>query len=346
MVIENQKLLDALTVLGNAVAKKITRSVVEQKIELVVEDGVLYGYASDTINNMRVAISDTTEDLLAVVDYNILYNLIKVNTNKDITLTTDSRALLVKSPSVKCKLPILKDASDNVVRISDFWKKITMPTTYKKIDFSDLKSYMGIIKSVIIENFVIPCYSGVFFAKDYILASDTDNAIKISKGYFDEDGILLTARAVEYMAQLKEVDYNIDNNMLFIKTDNVEFITLLQDKSEYQAEDISNLFTVSMDYTTTFDGESFNTGLSTSKLFDFAEIGIDFTKDGLFITHPSNDFNFRVSENTGGDYQYKLKYDCANRLMISKDEITIHYGDPHMIIVAHDEIQGLFSTGA
>ena len=58
MVIENQKLLDALTVLGNAVAKKITRSVVEQKIELVVEDGVLYGYASDTINNMRVAISD------------------------------------------------------------------------------------------------------------------------------------------------------------------------------------------------------------------------------------------------------------------------------------------------
>ena len=74
MRISKNTLFDALTILKDVVSSDKLKSIATSKVELSVKDGTLYGYAFDEINYIKVAITDVTEDILATVDFNSLYN--------------------------------------------------------------------------------------------------------------------------------------------------------------------------------------------------------------------------------------------------------------------------------
>ena len=349
MRISKNTLFDALTILKDVVSSDKLKSIATSKVELSVKDGTLYGYAFDEINYIKVAITDVTEDILATVDFNSLYNIVKATRSDVVDLSSDNKALSFKSEDLNCKLPILVDSSNTIVLISDFWDNVNKPTTFKKANFETLKAYIPNIKSVLIENFVIECYSNVYFSTDKIMVTDTDNIITINQSYFDTN-VLLNMRAVEFLSKLAEVEYAIDDGKLFINNDNVEFVSIIQDDSEYQYDDLNNLFTAQFDYSITISGEDYNTAIGLSKLFSYPNIDLHFTKKGLFFTIPQMKFEYRLSDtpfvsNDGkDDFTYTLKSEIAEKLLISKQELTLNYGDPSIINVNFDNIQGIFSV--
>lgn len=344
MKINTNDLTNALATLGNGISKKSTAPVVTQMVELSTKDGALYGYTSDEVNYIKIKIADTTEELLAVVDYNTLFSLIKATRSEEIELKSDSKALNVKSPDLKCKLPILVDSVGNIVSISKFWDTIKQPTDYKTVDFSDLKNYMSIIRSIIKEDFVIPCYSFVYFNKDKIMVTDTDNVVEIDRAYFDKD-ILLNINTVDFLSKMSEVDTYISDEQLFIHTNNIDFISVLMDKSEYQFSDMDELFTADIDYSTTISGESLSTAINMSKLFGFTAVQLNFGDKGVFFNIPQNDFNYRLSETPTNDYSYAINTELASKLLINKQDLEVSYGLAELIKVSVDGVQGIFSIG-
>ena len=342
MKVSTNELVTALSLLGNGISKKSTARIETKMVELSVEDGVLYGYTSDGINYIKTKISDTTEDILAVVDYNMLNNLVKATSSETISIKADAKVVSIKATDLSCKLPILIDSMGNIVKISKFWSTVTIPKTYNTVDFSSLNEYIPTLKNVIKEDFVIPCYSCVFFNKDYIMASDTDNLIRIDVSYFDSD-ILLTLNTTEFLAKLGEVDTCVTDDMLFVHTDTLDFISRLQDKSEYQNEDLNGLIEVSQPYNVNISGEKLATALNMSKLFGFNVVQLVFGSDGVFFKVPQQDFNYKLSDEAKADFTYNLNNDVISKMLLSKKDFTLNYGEANMVMVTVDNTYGVFS---
>lgn len=348
MDISVDKLKEALSILSNAVSKKNTDKILTKMLELKTNNGILYGYTYDQVNFLRVKIDNVSEELNATVDFNTFSSLIKNISSDTVSIKLTEKGIAIKSNTLKVTLPILIDGSGlKVTGISANWKGINIPSTFNKIDVSKLKDYMSIIKSFIVEDFKIECYRNIYFNTDYILATDTNHIVKITDSFFDKD-VLLKYNTVDFLSKLSEIEYAIDDKTLFVKSENFNYMALLQNKDDYQYEDLSNLFSMKFDHTIEIDGYDYSNALSNSKLFTYNAVGLQFNSEGLFFRLASNDFSYKLSDepyNGKDDCIYTINKDIAPKLLLTKDKLTINYGDPKIINVVTDNISAIYSVG-
>ena len=77
MNISTADLRKALQVLGLATSTKSSLPPATRLIELVTEDGFLYGYTFNKVCYLKYKICPSTEDICVNVDFNLLFSLVK-----------------------------------------------------------------------------------------------------------------------------------------------------------------------------------------------------------------------------------------------------------------------------
>lgn len=350
MKIETKKLLNCLNLLGNAIATKSTDQPILQMVEFNVVDDTLKGYTFDKTNYLEVSIeSNVQEDFSAIVNYIQFYNIIKSIKSDIVELSTDKKALKIKSATLKCKIPIQVNSEGNKISVV---KPNMIDSTYNQINLSKISSYISNIKSIVDENFAVECYQNVYFGKDAMLITDTNNIIKIEESFFDTD-ILLAMSTLRLLSAINSYEpnmsYVINDNKLYIKTDTINLQVIGKNKTDFQYDDLNGLFDIQINGVTTISGNELVAAINSSTIFNnYDKIDLCFNEKGVSLNIIPIDFSYSISTNKCNiSDNYMVTRDVLKRLILSKDDLSIYYGnkDFRFLKVQSNNIAGIFSIG-
>lgn len=340
MKINTNEFKSTLSLLNLAAAKSISNeNIMTEFIELSSDNGSLYGYTFDNVNYLKIKIGDCTEDFKATVNFFMLYNLIKTIKTDEFEMKVVKNALNIKSSNLNCNIPLQKDASKNLVLLPKF---STKDLSYSDIDMSNIKNNISLIKSIIDLKFSVDCYRHILLSKS-ILFTNTSDVILIDDTLFT-DILLLSYKSIEILSSING-QYAISNNKLYIHNDNIDLMIMEQPKTDYEYKEFLNLFKMTFDYTCTIKGEELNNALNICNLYNYYKAELEFTKDGVYLSIKSIDFRYKISDTSCTEFSYLMSLDRLKKLIVSKDDITISYGNKDLIRVDHDNIHGIFSAG-
>ena len=343
MKIQTTKLLEALSTLNNAVTYDITKPKYSF-IELSVTDGHLYGYTNNDRIAINVDIDECSEEFEATVDFNTLYNIIKSIDNDEVTLKIHKNNLVVTSASMKIKVNIIRKApKPGSTEVEDIIRKmrIKCDTFDNTIDFSSLSNYTSLIKSILRLDLVIECYRHVYF-NECILFTDTDNAILIDDNILPHN-ILLSYESINILSKLKEANYTIKEDKLFVQSNNTKYAIKLPKIDDYQYDDFINLFNESFTDKCSIDGNELANALKLSNNLAYSNIYITFNDKGVFIEIPQVEFMYKISDDTCKETHYRTNKDLLKKLLITKENFDLYYSNPKLIKIEYNNITGIFS---
>lgn len=342
MNIDVSRLKESLSFLGLAISKNSSDRPFTKMIELSTENGYLYGYTDSGINNIKMRICATTDAIQAIVSFNLFYDVIK-NCDDIVELKTNDKALSIKSNALKCKIPIHTSASGTS------GIKHPKKVTDNFIDFSNIKDYMSIFKSIIDPEFPITCYRNIYF-DDKTMVSDTDNVAIIHKQFFNEP-MLLSLSSVEILSKLEECNYKITSfekdttikKVLEISTDEIDITIISTLTDEYQYSDLLDLFNINIANTTKIDMNILSKAVSTSKLFKSTP-KLVFDANGTSLQIESSDFTYSINNDNLEPHIYNFTDSIIKKILANKlDNIIIYFDSNGLLKYISDDIEMILS---
>ena len=328
MTIDASRLQECLAILGMATSKVNTDKPLTKLIELSTDGGVLYGYTVSNINNLKMKICETEEEINSIINFEMFSNIVK-SCEGTIDLKTDDKSLSIKSATLKCKIPVYTTQNG---------KGIPHPSKAngEEKDFTKISEALPICKNIIKPDFPIPCYRDVYLTESGIIASDTDNVAIIDQTYFDEP-ILLNMATLEIMSKIGQCKFeiqvktkgDISYKKLIVSTDEIDLNAIAQDATDFEYKDYVALFDGEYEEKITIDKSALAKAVNTSLLFK-QEPTLVFCKSGVALKIDSSDFVYKISSEACKDYSYTKTngmVEVLKKILASKeDEVTISYG--------------------
>lgn len=345
MKIDAKVLQDALSFLGLAVSKIVSSRPITKMLELKTDGSFLVGTTCDDQTFLHLKICPTSEDLNALVEFELFNNIIKSCTG-EIELKEATNAISIKSSSMKCKVP----SSFN--RPNTSMPTIPMIECSEDTDFTGLSSVLPICKSILKPDFSIDCYRNIFFG-DVIMVTDTDNVAVVSKKFFNTP-VLLSYKVAEILSKLKNAKYAVTEEVhkhtkrefkkLYVKTETVELICISNYMQQFQYDDLAELFKLVEHEFTIVNKAELSKGYSVAKNFKNAIINLVFDTEGVFVTIPKSDFVYKVSDcKTKNKWVFVATDDLMKKILTLPDNIEINILD-NMIRCASNGINEIFSV--
>lgn len=349
MEIIKSNLVSALDILGYGVSKETTETPISEiSIELKTFDNVLYGFTNNGYIRIKQKIMDVNEDFNITVDYNMFLNIVKSIKDETINLIKNKNILKIESESVKCKLNLAIDAhgkkEDNMISVIDTIIKDFPSNLDNTADISSIKKYFALFKTISNDDFIEP-YNGIYFGNT-IMVTNLEDVVSVDSHIFKEDA-LLSFKEVQLLTRFDNIEYTTLNRFLYIKSGDTYIILTKLNRSNYQYKDIMELFQESFNSSCQINGSELINALNIDKIFSTgSNLGLHFYEKGVEILAPNGEFNYTVSNNKCDVGEYLIKKDLIRKLALSKDEITIYYGNDQIIKSTSDDISGIFSMEA
>ena len=343
MKIDTSRLKECLSFLGLAISKNSSDRPFTKMIELSTENGYLYGYTDSGVNNIKMKICATSDDIQATVAFSLFYDVVK-NCDDTLELKATDKALNIKSNNLKCKIPIHTSATGT--------SGIKHPKTVSDndIDFSNMKDILHICKSIVDPEFPIICYRNIYFG-DKTMVSDTDNVAIIDNKFFNEP-MLLPLSSVEILSKLEKCKYKImskdkDPNTirkkLEISTDEIDICMLSELTTDYQYDDLLELFNIDIANKTTVDVSNLSKAVSTSKLFK-ATPNLVFDTNGTSLQIEASDFSYTINNDNLEAHTYRLAESTIKKLLANKtDTIDLYFDSNGLLKCIADNIESILS---
>lgn len=341
IITNNEDFIKKLNYLGMAVSKNVISKQSEKMIKFNWENGVVYAYTANGINNIRVEIGPSDKDFYAIVDYNTFASFVK-SCDGDITLESKDKFLYIKSSNVKCKIPtynheLKRDSTaiPNPVNNYNYDKSLT--------ENIDLK----MIKSILDPAHIVEAYRKIYFG-DSIMVSDTDNVIMKSTRVFDKD-ILLDLSSVEIITTLTNISYTytiVDKvELLCIKSDELYATMVItnNDNNDFQYSDFVDLFNCTAGENVVIDTTVLSKAISASALFKTDPI-IVFNPKGIFVQIDTVEFIYKISNTPCIDRKFKLTANLAKMISTLGPNVTVYYANPDLIKCEANNIQEILSV--
>ncbi len=343
MTLDVSRLKECLSILSLAISKNSSDRPSTKMIELSTENGFLYGYTDNGINNIRMKICDTTDSINATCEFSLFYDIIK-NCDSSVDIKTTNKAISIKSNDLKCKIPIHSSASGK--------SGIKHPSTVSDndIDFSEIKDILPICKSIIDTDLPIICYRKIYFSNK-IMVSDTDNVAIIDKNIFNEP-VLLELSSVEILSKLSNCKYKIESNqkdvneiqkVLHISSDDIDITIISILTEEYQYNDLINLFSINIANKTTIDVSSLSKAVSVSKLFKHTP-NLVFDENGTSLQIISKDFVYNINKDNLERHMYITSNKLINNILATKsDKLDVYFNSNGLLKCVNDEVEMILS---
>lgn len=316
-------------------------------LQLITEDGYLYGYTWSTVHNMKVKIAECDESFDCLINFENFYSIIKSCGEGAIELTMNDKSLGVKSAIMKCKLPIYPIQSG---------KGMPHPqdATGDEIDFSNIATVLPVCKAVIKKDFVEECYKYIYFGPRGIMATDTDNVALIAKFFFSER-IILDVRTVEILNKIGKGKVDVKSKdkrkKIVVTTDKLTYRAYAhtEEMDNYQYDEFADLFQSGPEYTVKISKNTFMQAVSASKLFNY-EPRLVFSDKGVFLKVDNSEFIYKISSEACEPFTYQVSVALLSRMLFVKDdEFALYYGNcpdgkPSFLRIDSEDIMEIIST--
>ena len=337
MKIDANKFKESLSIIGLAVSKDMTDRPITRTVELSTNNGALWGYSCDKLNNIQLKICDTTENFSIVVDFATLFDIIK-HCDDDVDITIKNNNLVIKTSTMSCKIPsrITTDSTTMPRPIYEEDKE-------QEIDFEKINDIIPLCKSIIDTNIVVNAYRNICFNEN-IMVSDTNNVAIVRENIFGmEDGeytqFILRQSSVNILNILENCYYHTSEHkipttnktckFLHIRNeDKTMYINIIPDTTsyEYQYNELMDLFNINMQNSVIIEHDILSKAYSLSKLFIGSPI-LEFNNNGVTLKVEQSDFNYNLTDFPCDSYTYKVTDDIIKKILTIKGSIKVYYDD-------------------
>ena len=330
MNISTADLRKALQVLGLATSTKSSLPPATRLIELVTEDGFLYGYTFNKVCYLKYKICPSTEDICVNVDFNLLFSLVKGVDGDTIKITHKNNSLTFTSSKFTTKIQCFISQNDGklIPHIDEY-------DSYPYHFDADMKDYMALSK-FINPKIAVNCYTGMYFG-DNIMVSDINN-VAIIRDHLFPSNILLNPTGLSLITDLKEFDYNINpkERALFIKTNEVIGKVYTMPLDEFQYDDYVELFDINIADSIELESADFVKAIATANKLKFKELNLTFCSKGVALSGDRSNFQYLLSKTPCTmDITYKMNISTLQKMILG-DKMTVFYGNTDFIKIVND----------
>lgn len=326
MKISSDILKEKLKYISFGISKNSTDPARTKAIKFLNIDHIVYAFANDGINQIKVEIGPDDSDFNAVVDYNQFNNIIKA-CEGEISLNIDKKGISIKTTTMKAKIPTYSANIDPSKENSVFSKNISMNKSLS----NDL--HIGLIKLIVDTTHAVEAYRKVYFGNN-LMVSDTDNVLIIKEQIFDKD-IMLNFSSIELLSNISEVKYTyLEGKItkLYVSSKELEatIIIDLNEDGDFQYDDLMALFADITGSAVEINTKILSKAMSTSQLFKKDPVLV-FNNTGISLNIDSVEFSYKISDTCCEDRAFILTPDVARKVVAIGDTIILYYTNEGLI---------------
>ena len=296
-------------------------------VEFETSNGKFKGFTFDGINKLAIRIFDTNEPFNCTLKFSDIYNIVKACKDEEMELNAFKNYAQIKTKTVSCKLSVF-DHKINRAQLTQY----TNTENGQKI-----ANYLTVLKSILNTNHVEECYRYIYF-KDKIMVTNTDDAIIINEKLFNN--ILLPLKSVEILSTFGDFNYAIENNTLFVLSDNKIVELRIMDATKYQYDDICDLF-IPLKNKITITKDTLSNAINLASIFNVENINLVFNVNGANLEIPSIDFVYKLSATPCIDMTYTLPLSKLKKFLTIGENLTIGF-DSTAFVNVEDDIKAIF----
>lgn len=290
---------------------------------------------TDNVNTLYANINTEDDNLQALVEVKALFELVKRFTVKSVELTRENNNLIIKGNGTYI-LPIVLDSNGNDINVMD--KR--SGTNWEPVN-ANIKNIYKIVKlSVAPDDFAIPCYSNVVFS-DKVISTDTSR-ITFYDFNIRRNPALVNKTTIQILENIGE--FNKESNLLQYKNDDYWLVVAPLDISDYQIEDIDNLYNLDYENKAKINRKDLLALINRFMVFNYNFIHLSFNDNKLNVKTDQDEFNESLDIIGQGIFDFEIDVKILKQYITNMldDEITLGFND--MLSLKDNTVEHILSV--